>query len=71
MEKVNRNTILICTNCKKSKILNFKDHLKCSNCDFFYPKYEGVPVMLNDKNDFYHLRKALLPAKYRVNKYGD
>ena len=23
------------------------------------------------KNDFFHLKKALLPAKYRVEKYGN
>ncbi len=62
---------LICTFCKEDSLQNQTDHLTCDACNNYFPKYNGIPVMLTDKNDFYHIRKALLPAKYRVNKYGN
>jgi uncharacterized protein YbaR (Trm112 family) len=43
--------------------------LVCNNCKEFYPIYKGLPVLLTFQNDFYHLKKALTPAKYRVNKF--
>jgi uncharacterized protein YbaR (Trm112 family) len=62
---------LICTFCKSDSLQDEKDHLICSKCSNYFPKYNGIPVMLTNTNDFYHIRKALLPAKYRVNKYGN
>ena len=37
---------------------------------YVYPIYKKIPIMLSEKGDFFHLKKALLPAKYRVKKYG-
>ena len=63
---------LVCINCKnKKKLIKKPFFFKCSKCNYYYPTYNGIPVILNDCNDFYHLRKSLLPAKYRINKYED
>jgi uncharacterized protein YbaR (Trm112 family) len=68
---VNLNNI-ICCNCKSSKKLKLsKKILVCKNCKEIYPILKGVPVMLTKKNDFFHVKKALLPAKYRIEKYGN
>ena len=62
--------ILRCPNCivkKKQGFLKiYKKKLICGNCSDYFPIYNGVPIMLTNKNDFYHLRKALLPARYRI-----
>tara|TARA_B110000483_G_C17917601_1_gene435521 strand:- start:394 stop:600 length:207 start_codon:yes stop_codon:yes gene_type:complete len=63
--------ILICTFCKSSNLDDKENYLECIDCKSFFPKYKNRPVMFTDENDFYHLRKALLPAKYRINKYGN
>ena len=66
----NKNEI-ICPNCRKDKKLKqINKLLICTNCKEVYPIFNGIPVMLTKKNDFFHLKKALLPAKYRVEKYG-
>ena len=63
---------IICPNCKTDKKLKFKNKLLvCKKCKEVYPLFRGIPVMLTKKNDFFHLKKALLPAKYRVEKYGN
>lgn len=68
---INLNDI-ICSNCKTDKKLKkIKSILYCSNCKEAYPILNGTPVMLTKKNDIFHLKKALLPAKYRVEKYGN
>tara|TARA_B100000575_G_C22705515_1_gene426010 strand:- start:176 stop:385 length:210 start_codon:yes stop_codon:yes gene_type:complete len=62
---------IICPNCRTNKILKQNNKLLiCTKCKEVYPVLNGVPVMLTKKNDFFHLKKALLPAKYRVEKYG-
>jgi uncharacterized protein YbaR (Trm112 family) len=66
--------ILKCIKClKKSKksILKLKKKdniISCSTCKEVYPVYEGIPVILSKEGDFHHLRRALLPAKYRINQ---
>ena len=64
--------ILRCLKClkknKNSKLKIKKNVIVCSKCKEAYPIYEGVPVMLSKEGDFHHLRRALLPAKYRVNQ---
>ena len=65
--------ILRCPKCikknKKNSLINYKNYLLCNNCDEYYPKYKGTPIMLTNEDDFYHIRKALLPARYRVVKF--
>ncbi len=68
---MNVNKYLICIACNSSKLNEEEEYLECMKCKSYFPKYKGVPVMLTDENDFYHLRKALLPAKYRINIYED
>ncbi len=63
-----------CPNCitkkkHKSNLIKRKNGLECNNCKDFFPFYKKLPVMLLFKNDFYHVKKALTSAKYRVNKY--
>ena len=64
-----------CPDCSSKNKINTlikkKNSLICKNCKAFYPTYKGVPVLLNFDDDFYHLKKALSPAKYRVYKYED
>ena len=56
--------------CKKKSFLRKKNQgLECKHCKEFFPFYKNLPVMLLFSNDFYHLKKALTSAKYRVNKY--
>lgn len=63
---------LICIRCKKNKKLKIlKKILFCNSCKEAYPVLNGIPVMLIKSNDVFHLKKALLSAKYRVEKYGD
>lgn len=63
---------IVCPSCKANKKLKKKNKLLvCTLCKEVYPIFNNTPVMLTKKNDFFHLRKALLPAKYRVNKYGN
>jgi len=63
---------LICVKCKKNKKLKLlKKILFCNTCKEAYPMLNGIPVMLIKNNDVFHVKKALLPAKYRVEKYGD
>ena len=65
---------LRCLNCikkkKNSKLHKVKNFLLCKECGEVYPIYKKIPIMLSEKGDFFHLKKALLPAKYRVEKYG-
>ena len=70
---MNRNfNDLICIKCKKNiKLKILKKILICKSCKEAYPVLNGTPVMLIKNNDMFHLKKALLPAKYRVEKYGD
>ena len=69
------NRVFKCPACikrKKSGILQKKKNcLICKKCNAFYPYYKGLPVLLTIEDDFYHLKKALSPAKYRVFKYGN
>lgn len=63
---------IICCNCKSDKKLKLlRKLLICIKCKEVYPVLNGIPVMLLKTNDVFHLKKALLPAKYRVEKYGD
>ena len=63
---------LICIKCKKNKKLKLlKKILFCNSCNEAYPILNGTPVMLIKNNDVFNLKRALLPAKYRVEKYGD
>lgn len=63
---------IICCNCRTNKKLKkIKNILYCKSCKEAYPILNGTPVMLTKKNDFFHLKRALLPAKYRVEKYGN
>lgn len=66
---------LRCLNCLKKKINNKlykqKNILYCKNCRESYPVYKNIPIILSEKGDFFHLRKALMSAKYRVKKYGN
>ena len=63
---------LICIKCKKNKKLKLlKKILFCNSCKEAYPILNGIPVMLIKNNDVFNLKRALLPAKYRVEKYGD
>lgn len=64
--------ILCCINCinKKKSKLRFKKKenvIYCIKCNEKYPVYRGIPVIVSKSGDFHHLRKALLPAKYRVS----
>tara|TARA_B100000902_G_scaffold399986_1_gene474275 strand:- start:6501 stop:6719 length:219 start_codon:yes stop_codon:yes gene_type:complete len=65
---------LRCINCikrkKNSKLYKLKNKLSCRVCGENYPIFKNIPIMLSEKGDFFHLRKALMPAKYRVKKYG-
>ena len=69
------NKIFKCPECsykdKKNKLIKKNKFFICNNCKTFYPLYKGLPVLLTREDDFYHLRKALSPAKYRVFKYED
>ena len=66
----NKNEI-ICPNCRTDKKLKQNNKLLvCTKCKEVYPVFNGIPVMLTKKNDFFHLKKALLQAKYRVEEYG-
>jgi|TARA_B110000971_G_C19844841_1_gene424312 uncharacterized protein YbaR (Trm112 family) len=59
-----------CSSQNKKNILTKKDKgFICKNCNSFYPIYKGIPVLLSTEDDFYHVKKALSPAKYRVCKY--
>ena len=63
---------LICIKCKKNKKLKLlKKILFCNSCKDAYPILYGTPVMLIKNNDVFNLKRALLPAKYRVEKYED
>ena len=65
-------SVLICIKCKKDKKLKLlKKILFCNSCKEAYPILNGIPVMLIKNNDVFNLKRALLPAKYRVEKYGD
>jgi uncharacterized protein YbaR (Trm112 family) len=55
----------------KAELILKNKKLICLKCKAFYPFYKGLPVLLRTKDDIYHLKKALLPAKYRVEKYED
>ena len=71
-----KKKILICPKCVinksgVSKLIIKNSFLICAKCKEYYPIYKGFPVMLTKNNDFYHLKKALSPAKYRVYEYGD
>ena len=70
---MNNHKIFKCPNCAKKKIscnlIKKQKSLICKNCKTFYPYYKGVPVLLKIEDDFYHLKKALSPAEYRVHKY--
>lgn len=65
--------ILKCIKCikknKSSKLLLKKKEniISCSMCKQVYPLYNGIPVIISKEGDFHHLRRALLPAKYRIN----
>lgn len=65
--------ILRCLNCIKkgrnSKLnyLKKENVITCPKCREKYPVYEGIPVIVSKSGDFHHLRRALLPAKYRVS----
>jgi len=62
---------IICPNCKINKRLKLVNKiLLCRKCNEAYPIFNGILVMLTKKNDIFHVKKALLPAKYRVEKYG-
>ena len=68
---MNNKDEIICPNCKTNKKLKLINKiLVCRKCKEAYPKFNGVLVMLTKKNDVFHVKKALLPAKYRVEKYG-
>lgn len=71
MKKIQILSIVRCLRCLKKKI-NSKVKVKnkiiiCIKCKEVYPMYEGVPVLISKKGDFHHLRRALLPAKYRIS----
>jgi|TARA_B110000858_G_scaffold104971_1_gene120065 uncharacterized protein YbaR (Trm112 family) len=62
---------IICPNCKTNKRLKLVNKiLLCKKCKEAYPIFNGTLVMLTKKNDIFHVKKALLPARYRVEKYG-
>jgi len=62
---------IICANCKsEKKLVKKKTILVCRKCGEAYPIYKKIPIMLTKNNDIFHVKKALLPAKYRVEKYG-
>jgi uncharacterized protein YbaR (Trm112 family) len=67
--------IFKCPSCiknrKSCKLVIKKKFFICNNCKSFYPCYKKFPVLLTLEEDFYHLKKALMPAKYRVFKYGN
>ena len=63
--------IYSCPKCFQKKFIYKKDHLICKPCDEYYPIYKNIPIMLTIKNDFYHLKKALTPAKFRVFRYNE
>jgi uncharacterized protein YbaR (Trm112 family) len=62
---------LRCLNCVKKKkyssLLKKKNILICKKCGEVYPIFQNFPVILSSKNDFNHLRNALLPSKFRIN----
>ncbi len=66
--------ILKCIKCikkNKSSVLKLKKKeniITCMKCKEVYPVYNGIPVILSKEGDFHHLRRALLPAKYRINQ---
>lgn len=60
-----------CVKNKKGSLKKINKGFVCKNCDEFYPVYCGYPVIMSFEEDFYHLKKALSPAKYRVHKYED
>jgi uncharacterized protein YbaR (Trm112 family) len=66
--------ILRCIEClikkKNSKLKVDKKNkvISCLKCKEKYPIYENIPVIISKSGDFHHLRRALLPAKYRVNQ---
>lgn len=62
--------IFNCAKCKK-KVTYKKNYIICNNCNEYYPIYKNVPIMLTLENDFYHLKKALTPAKFRVFKFNE
>ena len=66
---------LRCLNCIKrrinSKLYKSKNNLYCKKCGESYPIYKNIPIILSEKGDFFHLRKALMSAKYRIKKYGN
>ena len=68
-------THLRCIKClkksKKKKLFKNKNFLLCKTCGECYPFYKKTPILLSFENDFFHLKKALTPAKYRVRKYGN
>ena len=68
--KIFKCPICIAKKVKKDGSLFYKDKgLICCSCNSYYPLYKNLPVLLTFKNDFYHLKKALSHAKYRVNKF--
>ncbi len=70
-----KHKVFKCPSCakkrKKNTLVKKNKSLICKKCNTFYPYYKGVPVLLTIQDDFYHLKKALSPAKYRVHKYED
>jgi len=67
--------IFKCPNCisknKRGNLKILKNYYICTSCEEFYPFYKGFPVLLTKEGDFYHLKKALSPAKYRVFRYNE
>ena len=63
---------LVCCKCKSNKKLRIlKKILLCKNCGEVFPILDKIPIMLTIKDDFFHVKKALLPSKYRVKRYGN
>ena len=73
--KLRKYKIFQCPECTKNilkaQLILKNKKLICKKCKAFYPFYKGLPVLLRNEDDFYHLKKALSPAKYRVEKYED
>lgn len=60
-----------CAKCLKKNFIYKKNCLVCKSCNEYYPIYKNTPIMLTIENDFYHLKKALTPAKFRVFRYNE
>jgi uncharacterized protein YbaR (Trm112 family) len=65
-------SLLRCLSCLKKRkfsrlrVSKREGLVKCNECGEVYPLYKDIPVVLSDAGDFHHLRKALLPIKYRI-----